>query len=82
MGAHMNTIKRVSLFSLVTIFVLFSLTSCQKKQGENDSLDVSAYEWITIDEFYVPADYIEEYIKNDSEEKAVSPRNQSVLRSF
>jgi hypothetical protein len=47
------------------------------------------YEWVTMDESYTPRNYIEEFIKNDSEAKGIFPvsirnygRDPSVLRRF
>jgi hypothetical protein len=47
------------------------------------------YEWITIDENYVPKNYVEEFIKNDSEQKGIFPvsiknygKDISILRRF
>ncbi|HUU36830.1 MAG TPA: hypothetical protein VMW46_01340 [Candidatus Desulfaltia sp.] len=50
---------------------------------------VDDYEWVKIDESYTPRNYIEEFIKNDSEEKGIFPvslrnygRDTSILRRF
>jgi len=47
------------------------------------------YEWTTIDESYTPQNYVEEFIKNDSEQKGIFPVNirnygkdVSILRRF
>jgi hypothetical protein len=47
------------------------------------------YGWITIDENYTPKNYVEEFIKNDSEQKGIFPVNIrnygkdiSILRRF
>jgi len=47
------------------------------------------YEWITIDENYTPKNYVEEFIKNDSEQKGIFPvsirnygKDTSILRRF
>lgn len=53
---------------------------------EAESLSV---QWVTIDEFYIPRDYVEEFIKNDSAEKGLLPvqiknygSNTAILRKF
>ncbi len=50
---------------------------------------VEDYEWVTIDEYYTPQNYIEEFIKNDSEEKGIIPvnirnygRDAAILKRF
>jgi len=47
------------------------------------------YEWTTIDENYTPKNYVEEFIKNDSEQKGIFPvsiknygKDTSILRRF
>jgi hypothetical protein len=47
------------------------------------------YEWTTIDESYTPQNYVEEFIKNDSEQKGIFPvdirnygKDVSILRRF
>ncbi|MDH4270786.1 MAG: hypothetical protein OEW18_02285 [Candidatus Aminicenantes bacterium] len=56
---------------------------CRKRSTADD------YEWITMDESYTPRNYIEEFIKNDSEAKGIFPvslrnygRDTSILRRF
>lgn len=65
-----------------TVFVL-APTGCRKGGTVDD------YEWVTIDEFYTPRNYIEDFIKSDSEEKGIFPVNirnygqdPSILRRF
>jgi len=57
--------------------------ACRKGSRAED------YEWTTIDQNYVPRNYVEEFIKNDSEQKGIFPvdirnygRDASVLRRF
>jgi hypothetical protein len=56
---------------------------CRKGSTADD------YEWITMDEAYTPRNYVEEFIKSDSEEKGIFPvslrnygRDTSILRRF
>ncbi len=58
-------------------------TGCRKGATADD------YEWVTIDESYTPRNYIEEFIKTDSEEKGIFPvnirnygRDAAVLKRF
>lgn len=59
------------------------ISSCQRTPRSED------YQWVTIDENYIPKNFIEQFIKADSEEKSLFPvylRNYSqdkeVLRQF
>lgn len=62
---------------------LSGTTACRKGSRAED------YEWTSIDENYVPKNYVEEFIKNDSEQKGIFPvsirnygKDASVLRRF
>jgi hypothetical protein len=57
--------------------------ACRKGSRAED------YEWTIIDENYVPKNYVEEFIKNDSEQKGIFPvsirnygKDASILRRF
>ncbi|MFW6160506.1 MAG: hypothetical protein ACOC57_05125 [Acidobacteriota bacterium] len=41
-------------------------------KGKSDDIQES-YEWIEIDEFYTPRNFIEEFIKKDSAERGLFP---------
>ena len=62
---------------------LAGTTACRKGAQADD------YEWTTIDESYAPRNYVEEFIKNDSEEKGIFPvdirnygKDAAILRRF
>ncbi len=62
----------------------FKLLSSKKSQSDNNE-----YEWVRVDEYYSPKDYIEEYILKDSEAKELLPvfiknygRDKKVLNRF
>jgi hypothetical protein len=40
---------------------------CRKESTADD------YEWVTIDEYYTPRNYVEDFIKKDTEEKGIFP---------
>ena len=57
--------------------------------GCRKSSKVDDYLWTTIDESYTPQNYVEEFIKNDSEQKGLFPvyirnykKDVSILRRF
>jgi hypothetical protein len=84
--------KKIFTLWIFVVFSLFSIvgsSGCKKDLTSTDMTDSSADEWVTIDEFYIPLDYVEEFIKNDSAEKGLLPiqiknygSNTSVLRRF
>ncbi len=89
LGASMKKVKCISLVSLVCAALIVSVFACKKNPSEKVKADSSAYEWVTIDEFYIPEDFVEEFIKNDSAERGRLPvqiknygNNTSVLRKF
>lgn len=70
---------------IVFLLILLSLGFIGCRKGTS-SLN---YEWVTIDENYVPQNYIESFIKNDSESQGLLPvyiknydQNQNVLHQF
>ena len=88
-GASMKKVKCISILSLVCVVFILSFFACKKNSSDEVNLDSSAYEWVTIDEFYIAGDYVEEFIKNDSAEQGRLPvqiknygNNTTVLRKF
>lgn len=85
----MKQFKRILIFSFICAVCLSSFFSCKKNPSDEGKTVVSDYEWVTIDEFYIPDDYVEEFIKNDSAEKGLLPiqiknygSDKAVLRKF
>jgi len=85
----MKKVKCISLVSLICAALILCVFACKKNPSDEVNADSSAYEWVTIDEFYVPEDYVEEFIKNDSAERGHLPvqiknygNNTTVLRKF
>ena len=83
--ATMRKILFHSIFAFLIIdaLLLGGLTGCKKGARNED------YPWVTIDENYVPQNYIEEFIKSDSGQKGIFPvyiknyeRDKSILRLF
>ena len=73
----------LSFASVAAAACIIALSGCGKGPRADD------YEWTTIDEAYTPKNYIEEFIKYDSEHKGLFPVNirnygkdASVLRRF
>jgi len=68
---------------LVGVAFIAGSSGCRKGSQADD------YQWITIDENYTPQNYVEEFIKNDSEQKGIFPvsirnygKDTSILRRF
>ncbi len=77
--------KRVLHIYLLTAGILWLVASpgCQRGASPED------YEWVTMDESYVPKNYVEQFIKADSEEKGISPvhfrnydKDKAILKRF
>jgi hypothetical protein len=68
---------------LAAVILISGPFGCRKGSTADD------YEWITIDEDYTPRDYVEDFIKKDSEEKGIFPvsirnygRDTAILKRF
>lgn len=70
-------------FMIINILFIGGLIGCKKGARSEE------YQWVTIDENYVPQNFIEEFIKSDSEQKGIFPiyiknydKDKSILRRF
>lgn len=80
----MRRMNRIVLkLMILGAVIMGGLTTCQRGSRSED------YPWITIDENYAPKNPIEEFIKNDSEQKGFFPvyiknydGDKSILRRF
>ncbi|MFZ2053589.1 MAG: hypothetical protein WAU81_05270 [Candidatus Aminicenantales bacterium] len=68
---------------LAGVVLISGPLACRKGATTDD------YEWVTMDENYTPRNYVEEFIKTDSEAKGIFPvslrnygRDASILRRF
>ena len=89
LGASMNKFKCKRILSFACVVIILGFLACKKSPSDEASKDMADYEWVTIDEFYIPEDYVEEFIKNDSAEKGLLPvqiknygSDTAVLRKF
>jgi hypothetical protein len=80
MGHRLRTFAVIAALA-ATMF--FAASACQKGTKAED------FAWITIDENYTPQNYIEEFIKSDSEQKGLFPvyiknygKDKSILGRF
>jgi len=88
-GASMKKVQYFSILSFICAVFFLSFFACKKNTSDEVKLESSAYEWVTVDEFYIPEDFVEEFLKNDSAEKGRLPiqiknygNNTVVLRKF
>ncbi len=58
---------RVIAVVAVTAVIAAGLSNCGRGARPED------FEWTTIDESYTPKNYVEEFIKNDAEQKEIFP---------
>jgi hypothetical protein len=68
---------------LAAVILTSGVFGCRKESTADD------YEWVTIDESYTPRNYVEDFIKQDSEEKGIFPvsirnygRDTAILKRF
>ena len=57
------------LFDIVVIGGYFVYKAVKSGSGR----DLSAYDWVTVDDAYAPKDAVEEFIKNDAQVRAALP---------
>lgn len=77
-------ILRVFIYLVIWGVVFGGNIGCTGSSSKSED-----YEWITMDEYYEPKNFVEEFIKNESEIKGLFPvyirnygKNASVLRRF
>jgi hypothetical protein len=75
------------VFDLVVLGAYFGIKSAMSSKSGKTPMD--AYEWKTMDESYQPADYVEQFIKDDAAAKGIFPveirnygKNAGVLKRF
>jgi hypothetical protein len=83
-----KTVKIIVIFLVVDLVVLgayFGIKSAMKP----GKAPMEAYEWKTMDESYQPADFVEQFIKDDAAAKGIFPveirnygKNADVLKRF
>ncbi len=83
-----KTVKIIGIFLVVDLVILgayFGIKSAMKPS----TAPMDAYEWKTMDESYQPADYVEQFIKDDAAAKGIFPveirnygKNADVLKRF
>lgn len=86
MSKAVKIIIIIILIDLVLLGGYFGLKLLSSKKSQSDP---DEYEWVRVDEYYSPKDYIEEYILKDSEAKELLPvfiknygRDKRVLNKF
>ena len=75
--------------AVFTIILFVAATFIAGPAGCRKGSQAEDYQWIQIDENYTPQNYVEEFIKNDSEQRGIFPvnirnygRDVSILRRF
>ncbi len=76
----------IIIIDVVLIGGYFGLKALSSKKSQSDNKE---YEWVRVDEYYSPKDYIEEYILKDSQARELLPvfiknygRDKKVLKKF
>jgi hypothetical protein len=85
-----KTVKFIFIFLVFDLFVLgayFGIKSAMSPKSASTPME--AYEWKTMDESYQPADYVEQFIKDDAAAKGIFPveirnygKSADVLKRF
>jgi len=70
MSKALKIIIIIIIIDLVVLGGYFGLKLLSSKKSQSDT---NEYEWVRVDEYYSPKDYIEEYILKDSQAKELLP---------
>ncbi|MHB8055817.1 MAG: hypothetical protein ACYDH3_11285 [Candidatus Aminicenantales bacterium] len=65
--------KKIRLFALALIFLGFAGLSGCRGSGSGGGSQPAAYDWVTVDESYVPQDDVETFIKTDAANRGALP---------
>jgi len=84
----MNRFVKYLIIFLAVDIVLVGLYFAFKGGGKSRS-PLLDYEWVEINDYYTPEDYVEEFIKNDAMQRDALPvsiknygKNQAILKRF
>lgn len=84
-----KVVKIIIIFVVIDALILLGYFYFRSRSSQKSQPETEKYEWITVDEFYTPHDYVEEFIKSDSVTKGLLPvfirnygKNKSILRKF
>lgn len=82
-------IKIFIIFLIIDIVLIAGYLIYKEFLSGKPSADQLEYDWVTIDEYYTPKSYVEEFIKNDSAQKNLLPvyirnygKDPAILRKF
>lgn len=82
-----EALRNLALFAVIAAVVLASAQACAGGRGRGEPAD--SYEWLTVDEDYIPRDAIESFIMADAARQGLLPvylrnygRNPAVLKKF
>ena len=86
----MNKILRmIGYFLTFDIIVIAGYFAYKSFIARESGFEPEDYEWVTIDEYYTPQNYVEEFIKNDAERMEIFPvsirnyeKDPAVLKKF
>jgi hypothetical protein len=86
----MNKVVKIVLIIIIIDVIVFGGYFLYKAlSGKKKDAAEETYEWVTIDEYYTPVDFVEAYIKNESMQQGLLPvsiknygENKAILKKF
>ena len=69
----MNKVVKILIIFLVVDAILVGGYLGYKALTADKPDTAESYEWVTVDEYYQPKDYIEGFIKDDAEQRGTLP---------
>lgn len=84
-----KVLKIIIIIVIIDMVILLGYFYFRSRSSGPSRPETEEYEWVTVDEYYVPRDYIEGFIKSDSAAKGLLPvyirdydKDVSILRRF
>jgi hypothetical protein len=81
--------KRLVLFFIAAILLAGGNSACKKGPAEKSEDRLSDKDWVAIDQSFTPRNFVEEFIKQDAQEKGLFPvyiknygKNPEILRRY
>lgn len=84
-----KVVKILIIFFVVDAILVGGYLGYKALTSDKPDTAAESYEWVTVDEYYQPLDYIEGFIKDDAEQRGILPvhirnygKDKKVLKKF
>jgi hypothetical protein len=84
-----RVVKILIIFLVVDAILVAGYLGYKVLTADKPDMTADSYEWVTVDEYYQPRDYIEGFIRDDAEQRGILPvqirnygKDKKVLKKF